>query len=269
MAVNKYCEYFNVNESYFPCIDESAINAGAPWETTYPHETFIILLNNVEKMLGGTTNRSIWIHGAYGTGKSQCAYALKKILEVPEDELQAYWNRYDSLRKNSVLLNKLIGHKEQGVLPAYRYASGSITSPQLLFLAIQESIRTALDAVPGSYKGENTLKESVISWLSDTAHNGFVNELLKKPEWMSEFSQSSADEIINSLRKSSDVSDLMESIFKMATKEGITALNLTADSLSDWIKDVIGKNHTKIVLIWDEFSGFFRQNRSSLDEFQK
>lgn len=41
MASKKYCEYFDVNESYFPCIDESAINAGAPWETTYPHETFM------------------------------------------------------------------------------------------------------------------------------------------------------------------------------------------------------------------------------------
>lgn len=56
MASKKYCEYFDVNESYFPCIDESAINAGAPWETTYPHETFIDLLNSAEKMLGGTTN---------------------------------------------------------------------------------------------------------------------------------------------------------------------------------------------------------------------
>ena len=51
MASKKYCEYFDVNESYFPCIDESAINAGAPWETTYPHETFIDLLNSAEKML--------------------------------------------------------------------------------------------------------------------------------------------------------------------------------------------------------------------------
>ena len=269
MASKKYCEYFDVNESYFPCIDESAINAGAPWETTYPHETFIDLLNSAEKMLGGTTNRSIWIHGAYGTGKSQCAYALKKILEVPNDELRAYWDRYEPLKKNKALLEKLIGHKEQGVLTAYRYASGSITSPQLLFLAVQESIRAALDAVPGSYKGENTLKESVIAWLTDSSHNAFVNSLLQKPEWVSEFSQSSADEIINSLRKSSDVSSLMESIFKMAEKEGITALSLTADSLCAWIKDIVAQNHTKVVLIWDEFSGFFRQNRNSLDEFQK
>lgn len=269
MASKKYCEYFDVNESYFPCIDESAINAGAPWETTYPHETFIDLLNSAEKMLGGTTNRSIWIHGAYGTGKSQCAYALKKILEVPNDELRAYWDRYKPLKKNKALLEKLIGHKEQGVLTAYRYASGSITSPQLLFLAVQESIRAALDAVPGSYKGENTLKESVIAWLTDSSHNAFVNSLLQKPEWVSEFSQSSADEIINSLRKRSDVSSLMESIFKMAEKEGITALSLTADSLCAWIKDIVAQNHTKVVLIWDEFSGFFRQNRNSLDEFQK
>ena len=269
MASKKYCEYFDVNESYFPCIDESAINAGAPWETTYPHETFIDLLNNAEKMLGGTTNRSIWIHGAYGTGKSQCAYALKKILEVSNDELRAYWDRYEPLKKNKALLEKLIGHKEQGVLTAYRYASGSITSPQLLFLAVQESIRAALDAVPGSYKGENTLKESVIAWLTDSSHNAFVNSLLQKPEWVSEFSQSSADEIINSLRKRSDVSSLMESIFKMAEKEGITALSLTADSLCAWIKDIVAQNHTKVVLIWDEFSGFFRQNRNSLDEFQK
>ena len=269
MASKKYCEYFDVNESYFPCIDESAINAGAPWETTYPHETFIDLLNNAEKMLGGTTNRSIWIHGAYGTGKSQCAYALKKILEVPNDKLRTYWDRYEPLKKNKALLEKLIGHKEQGVLTAYRYASGSITSPQLLFLAVQESIRAALDAAPGSYKGENTLKESVIAWLTDSSHNAFVNSLLQKPEWVSEFSQSSADEIINSLRKRSDVSSLMESIFKMAEKEGITALSLTADSLCAWIKDIVAQNHTKVVLIWDEFSGFFRQNRNSLDEFQK
>ena len=55
MAVQslKYCEYFDVNEKYFPCIDESAINSGASWDDTYPHTTFIDLLNLTEKMLGG------------------------------------------------------------------------------------------------------------------------------------------------------------------------------------------------------------------------
>ena len=267
---NMYCEYFDVNETYFPCIDESAINTGeVDWNSTYPHETFIGLLGSVDKMLGGATKRSIWIHGAYGTGKSRCVYALKRILEVPEEDVRAYWDRYEPLKKNTALLEKLLGHKEHGIVTAYRYASGSITSAQQLFLAVQESVRAALDNIPDAYKGENTLKESVITWLEEPTHNGFVNTLLQKPEWMSEFSQSTADEIINTLRKSTEISGLMDSIFKLAAKEGITALSLTADSLCKWIIDVVAKNNTKIVLIWDEFSGFFRQNRNSLDEFQK
>ena len=27
---NKYREYFDIDEMYFPCIDDAAINAGAP-----------------------------------------------------------------------------------------------------------------------------------------------------------------------------------------------------------------------------------------------
>ena len=265
----KYCEYFDVDEKYFPCIDESAINSGAAWDTTYPHQTFINLLNLTEKMLGGNTNRSIWIHGAYGTGKSQCAYTLKKLLEVSESEARAYWDKFEPLKKNPALLEKLIGHKAQGIITAYRYASGSIATPQQLFFAVQESIKKALDANEVSYKGENSLKESVIAWLEDPIHNQFMDALLKKAKWMSTFSQSSADEMINTLKKSSDVSSLMDNIFGLAAEEGITALDLSADSLRNWIIDIIDKNNIKLVLIWDEFSDYFRQNSTSLGEFQK
>ena len=267
---NKYIDYFNVNEEYFPCFDESAINKGATWDDTYPHDTFVNLLNATEKMLGGTTNRSLWIHGAYGTGKSKCAYALKKILEVPEEELSAYWEKYEQLRNNQPLLGKILGHKEQGIICAYRYASGSISTPQQLFMAVQESVKAALDKQNVAYKGENSLKESVIAWLEEPAHNAFINDLLKKPEWISTFSQGTADEIINTLRKSSDVTTLMGNIFKLAAKEGITALSLDGDSIRNWILDVIKKNNDiKMVFVWDEFSDFFRQNKNSLSEFQK
>lgn len=265
----KYCEYFDVKEKYFPCIDESAINSGASWDTTYPHQTFIDLLELMEKMLGGITNKSIWIHGAYGTGKSQCAYTIKKLLEVPESEVRDYWNKYDPLKQNPALLEKYIGHRKQGIVTAFRYASGSINTPQQLFFAVQESIRKALDVSEVTYKGENSLKESVIAWLEDPIHNQFIDALLQKPKWMSMFSQSSADEIINTLKKSGDVSSLMDSIFSLAAEEGVTALDLTADSLRNWIKDIIEKNHIKLVLFWDEFSDYFRQNSTSLGEFQK
>lgn len=264
----KYCEYFDIDEKYFPCIDESAINDGARWDTTYPHNTFIDLINMTEKMLGGGTNRSLWIHGDYGTGKSQCAYTLKKLLEVSEEEVRAYWNSSESLKANQPLLEKLLGHKKQGIVTAYRYASGSISTPQQLFLAVQESIKKALIENDIEYKGENTLKEGVIAWLEDPTHKQFMDALLQKPKWQAAFTQSTADEIINALTKWSDVSSLMTNIFALAAEEGITALNLTSNSLRDWIADIIDKNNIKIVLIWDEFSDYFRQNSTTLTEFQ-
>lgn len=266
---NRYCEYFDVDETYFPCVDESAISSGlVDWTATYPHDTFIELLQATEKMLGGSTNRSIWIHGAYGTGKSRCAYALKKILEVSETELAEYWDKYAVLKKNPVLMKQLLGHKQRGIITAYRYASGGITSSQQFFMAVQESIKKALEEC-GADLSESTLRESVIAWMSAPSKKVFVNELLKEPEWYSSFTQNTADEIITALSKGGDVSGLMDNIFKMAAKEGITALTLTSDSLKDWIKAVIKKNGKKIVFIWDEFSGFFRQNKNALDEFQK
>jgi hypothetical protein len=180
-------------------------------------------------MLGGNTNRSIWIHGAYGTGKSQCTYTLKKLLEVPESKARAYWDKFEPLKKNPVLLEKLIGHKAQGIVTAYRYASGSITTPQQLFFAVQESIKKALDTTRFP-KGRKLSEGKRYSLVGRSDSQSVYGRSASEAKWMSTFSQSSADEIINALKKSSDVSSLMDNIFSLAAEEGITALDLSADS---------------------------------------
>lgn len=269
MDNGKYSEYFEIDEKYFPCIDDSAIKAGAPWENTYPHETFIKLLTDVERMLGGSTKRSIWIHGAYGTGKSQCAHALKKLLEVPEAEFRAYWGKYEPLQKKTDLLEKLLGHKSRKIVTAYRYSSGDITSPRQLFMVVQERIKKALIEQQIPYTGENTLKESVIAWIEAPGNKPQIDYYLQTPEWMSVFSQSTADEVLNALRKGGEIKSLMDNLSRLADKVGITALDIDADRLKAWIVDVIKQNDIKIVLVWDEFSSYFKQNKNSLDEFQK
>lgn len=269
---NKYREYFDIDERYFPCIDAAAIDAGAPWENTYPHSTFIDMLNEMERALARQNNgKTLWIEGAYGTGKSQCAYALRKILEVPEEELRAYWDRYEPLKKKMDLLEKLIGHKKKGIVVAYRYASGGIMSARDLFFAIQESVKAALVKQNIFYLGENTLKESVIAWLEDADHKLMFNSLLQNPdkEWRALFTQSTADEVLTTLGKNGEVKSLVDNIFRLADKEGITALTIDSDRLIHWLTDIIDRNGVRIVLIWDEFSDYFKNNRESLSEFQK
>ncbi len=268
--MTKYREYFEIDDKYFPCIDDSAIKAGVDWTNTYPHQTFIKLLRNVESMLSRTNGkRSVWIEGAYGTGKSQCAYALKKILDVSEEELRAYWERYDALIKLPDLLNKFLGHKAKKIVTAHRYASGGINSNRDLLLAVQESIKEALISAEVDYKGEDTLKDSVIAWLEDPLNKSHFNDYLNLPEWANRFSQSTADEVLQSLREDKEVKELMDNIFRLADERGITALSIDTDGLISWLKDIIERNDIRIVLVWDEFSAYFKNNRNSLDEFQK
>jgi len=269
MLNNKYREYFDIDEEYFPQINDSSIKDKPNlWKKTFPHETFIEMLKGMERILARQDKRSLWIEGAYGTGKSQCAYTLKKILDVPENELRTYWERYDPLKKNIDLLEKLIGHKQKGVVTAYRYASGQISSPRNLFFAVQETLKASLVAA-NLYTGEKTLKESVIAWIDEPSHKLFFDALLKKPEWAALFSQSTSDEVLNTLRKDGEVKSLMDNIFRLADKEGITALNIDADRLIAWLTDIIDHNSVKIVFIWDEFSDYLKNNRESLSEFQK
>ncbi|MDR1147357.1 MAG: hypothetical protein LBK66_01880 [Spirochaetaceae bacterium] len=272
MANNKYREYFDIDEDYFPQVNDSAIAAAKPdfWTRTYPHQTFIDMLTNMERVLARQDMRTLWIEGAYGTGKSQCAYALKKILEVSEVELRAYWDKYEPLKNKTDLLERLVSHKKRGngIVTAHRYASGGISSPRELFTAIQDTLKSSL-AAAGLYVGENTLKDSVITWIDKPANKRWLDEVLTQPEYSARFPQSNSDEVLESLKKGGDLKQLMDNLFHLADKEGVTALNIDSDRLMAWIKDVIDKNKIKVVFIWDEFSDYFKNNRESLSEFQK
>ncbi|MCL2016625.1 MAG: hypothetical protein FWG68_10315 [Defluviitaleaceae bacterium] len=266
MNTNTYKEYFEIDEQYFPSIGETSIEQNPDlWLKTYPHDSFISILEKFEKCLAKKSPRSLWIEGTYGTGKSQCAYALQKILTVPEEELQEYWQKWDELRDKPDLCEKLIGHRQKGIITAYRYGSGNISSVRELFRLMQESIKKSLESA-NLYTGNNTLRESVAAWLEIPKNMVWFDETLK--EYRS-FSQESAAEVLEQLRQGGEIANLMKNIFAMAEEQGITAINLTTDDFIAWLKDVIDQNNVKIVVIWDEFSEYFKHNNNSLSELQK
>ena len=269
MSEETYRAYFDIDANYFPQVTESAIQESENlWTRTYPHETFLELLRQMENVMGRQEKRSIWISGAYGTGKSQCAYALKKILDVPEEQLRSYWEDYKVLQHKGDLLNKLLGYKKGGIVTVYRYARTPDSTRDLLF-AVQESVQAALHE-RGLYEGENTLKDSVIHWLEkDASNRGFFDSKLQSPEWAAVFGGMTVDEILSRLHEGGEVRNLMENIARLSQAEGFTAMSLDVDRLIDWLTDVIEQNQIKMVFIWDEFSDYFRVNRERLADFQK
>ena len=266
-----YKDYFQIDENYFPCVNESAINAGLKWDEFYPHSTFIDLLRKTERVLSRSEKRSIWISGAYGTGKSYAAFALSKLLTAPNEEVEAYFNKYEALALHRTdLMQRLIAAKKEGqILTCYRYASSSINNSNDLIVVMQELIAKAVEKAGLEHAGADTLKRGILNWLKDDRNKQLFNGYVEK-EYKELFGGWNTDEIIDKLNKSDSAAELVGKINQMASEIGILAIKIDMDGLIAYIKDIITANKLKaLVFVLDEFSEFFQNNRGRLTDFQK
>ena len=90
-----YKEYFDIDPKYYAAVTADLIKQGkVSWKNFYPHETFVKLLEKTHTVLSGKDPRSLWVEGAYGTGKSHAALTVKSLLEASDDEVRAYFEDY-------------------------------------------------------------------------------------------------------------------------------------------------------------------------------
>ena len=78
MSGKIYRDYFNIDPKYYSAVTADLIYSGkVSWKNFYPHETFVKLLEKTHAVLSGKEPRSLWVEGAYGTGKSHAALTVK------------------------------------------------------------------------------------------------------------------------------------------------------------------------------------------------
>lgn len=275
--MSTYSDYFDIDEGYYPEINPNSISdPNSRWDRTFPHKTFVELLRATERMLARESNsdkKGIWIEGAYGTGKSRVAWTLKSLLECAPDDLTAYFNEYDNLRDLPDLRDKLLAHKRGQIVTVYKYGSGEIDSIHKLVMTVFEDAGSALRNAGYNYMGERTLRGKISTWLSDETNRQVFGLYMNKPEYrgLGSFAGKSIDDVVaqlNNLDQAADV--LIGNILELAEREGVRAFDINMDDLTTWLKDIIEENHLKaIVFIWDEFSSYFKNNKTTLDEFQK
>lgn len=265
-----YRHYFDIDPEYFPAVNEALINSQPDlWKKFFPHETFIKLLKDTVSMLNRKQKLSLWVEGAYGTGKSHAVLTLKKLLGATDEETRAYFQKY---KMDHDLCNTLQNIKHSGkILTVHCYGSSSIHSDNDLVIAIQESIERAFAVHGMENKASDSLKVAVIRYLSDPENKESFSVYVKG-SYAGLFGGDDVDALIEKLHKYADAAlrELMEKIFRVAKERQIRALTMTTRDLVDWIREVIKANALKaIVFIWDEFTEYFYNNSRHLTGFQE
>lgn len=267
---DKYRDYFAIDPEYFPVVNEDVITKNPEmWKKFYPHVTFVKLIKDVVNVLNRKQKLSLWVEGAYGTGKSHAVLTLKKLLDASDVEAQEYFNKYNLDKDLCQSFQKI---KEDGtILTVHRYGSASIRSDHNLVFAVQESIEKALQERGIKNKGCNALKDATLTWLLDASNKAYFDSLVTN-NYSELFGGDNADAVIKKLSTYSGaaLATVMDNIFKVADARQLKMLSMNVAALCQWIKEVIKANGLKaIVFIWDEFTEYFYNNSSRLTGFQE
>jgi len=253
-----YSDFIDVNQRYYEFFSEDADRDDASyWKSFIPHEAMISLLDGLLRALEGTGKKSLWIHGAYGTGKTHAQFVLKHLLEAPWEEVTDYFQAHNL---NQDLLKRLEGLRARGRgLVIYRSSASSIDSPRRLMVELQLAVKKALAAQGFQERITPTLYDEVLARLTDPDQVFDWPRAFQKHR--AEFTDfASAQGVVQALTAEGDMNGrlkLMGRVAHLLDEEGFYLLDDPA-TIKEWIRGVIAQNHLRwLVLIWDEFTDFF------------
>lgn len=265
-----YREFFQPKADYKPVMTKEGINATPDtWLNFYPHQTFVKILETLfQKFENG--DRSAWIYGAYGTGKSHAALVIQKLFMDDAARVEKYCADYkkeiptpiaDSLRK----------WRKQKALVVYRSGTDQVATPQQLLVGIERSVREECRAlgyrIP-SLSGYETLlarirrDEAVFFAKRDEIQP----ELAYLTSDITTYAQIKARCEKDGGRFSAGILQDAEKVFEYDN----VFLMPSAEKVLDWIREIREANGLgKVVFIWDEFSSYIEHAKGDLKTFEK
>ncbi len=263
-----YRDYFDIDPEYFPQVDKRIIDTVPDlWKKFYPHPSFVSLLKATVDVLKRKQKLSVWVDGAYGTGKSHAVLTLKKLIEATEEETKEYFEKY---QLDNFLCKDLMAQKAAGkILVCHRYGSSDINNDVELIVALQEGIEKALVENGIENRASTSLKKSLIRYLENVENKQSFN-IFATGSYKDVLGGDMADDILEKLKtyEDDDLRILISKIFKVKTVKGSFSMN--TGELCEWIREVIEKNNLhNIIFIWDEFSEYFENNLHHLTGFQQ
>lgn len=263
-----YKDYFGISEDYAPCMTREDINRSPEtWLNFYPHETFVALLRDLLASLDGG-DKSIWLTGAYGTGKSHAALVLQKLFMDDESRVNEWLDRRAKQIPEAVRA-ALHAQRAAHTLVVFDTKSDGLTTPEQFLVRIENTIIQALRE-----KGYQIPVFGSLERILDRIAEEETSFFKKRDELQSQLCYLTSDitsmaELKKAIGNPSLQSVLLSDVMTVLHARDIY-LNLTTENLIKWINKILEVNKiARMVFIWDEFSAYIDQNRSQLKTFEE
>ena len=266
-----YKDFIKVDPNFIPVFSKNSDKIYPDkWQSFYPHDSFKDILNKVVETLekgNETKDRSIWMSGAYGTGKTYASFVIKHILEDDIASIEPYFVENNM----QALLARVKGIRAKGkILVVQKSASAGIDKQNKLFNAIIEAVKETLKSEGYSYTGSKSLLDKVITTLKDP--NSAFNFTGAFNKYRSKFTDyDSPQGVIEDLEELDldEKLELLDTIVEVADLESFTWA-LSPEEVINWLEDVRkGNNIYSIMFIWDEFTEYFKNNQNNITGLQE
>ena len=263
-----YKDYFGIRPDYAPCMTLADINkTPETWLGFYPHDSFVEILRELLKSLEGG-NKTLWITGAYGTGKSHASLVLQKLFT--DDEARVI--KWLELRKALIpepVKKGLLARRGEKSLVVYDVNADGVDAKSQFLMRLQRSITKALEV--GGYKIslKGKLEEVIERIRQDEKY--FFEQRDSMQSKLSHLNAGikTADMLENKFRDSNQEAGLVSDAMRVLEARQIY-LDMSAEDFLSWVDASLKENGlTKMVYVWDEFSSFMERNRSELKTLEQ
>jgi hypothetical protein len=237
------------------------------WLGFYPHDSFVEILRELLKNLEGG-NKTLWITGAYGTGKSHASLVLQKLFM--DDEARIL--KWLALRKTQIpepVCKGLLARREENALVVYDVNADGVDAKNQFLMRLQRGITKALEAGGHTIPLKGKLDEVIERIRQDEPHFFAERDAIQARLSHLNSGIKTADALEKKLRDANQEAGLVSDAMRVLVARHIY-LDLSAEDFLAWVDTSLKANGlSKLVYIWDEFSSFMERNRSELKTLEQ
>lgn len=263
-----YREYFKIRPDYAPCMTLADINrTPETWLGFYPHDSFVGILRDLLSSLDGG-HKTLWITGAYGTGKSHASLVLQKLFSDDETRVLKWLDLRTTLIP-SMVREKILELRKKKVLVVYDVNADGVDAKNQFLMRLQRGITNRLIDEGHCIPLKGKLDEVIERIQQDEQYFFAARDDMQERLSHLHAGIKTANDLAKKLREGKLEAGLVSDAMRVLEARKIY-LGSSAEDFLDWVKLTMEMNGiSKLVYIWDEFSAFMERNRSELKTLEQ